>query len=81
MAGYEVVLELEAQPLTEGDGLGRDCRRSRKIGKEKQEGQSIIKVSQSVDEGRISLFYDVVKRYFCCAVPLQSSGITNFPPR
>lgn len=57
----QVVLELVAEALTERDGLRRNMVGGGKGCEKEEKRQSIIKITEGIDKGRVALFNDMVQ--------------------
>lgn len=80
VGGDQVVLELEAQPLAEGDGLGWYGGGRGQTGEEEEEREGIVQISECVDKGRIALLDDVIEGYTGLCGLLQSRRIADLAP-
>lgn len=72
------MLELVTQTLAEGNSLGRNVLVGGKSSEEEQQRESIIKVTQSIDEGGIALLDNMVEGELGGVVLLEARSVADF---
>jgi hypothetical protein len=72
------VLELVTKTLAERNGLGGNMVCGGKGGEEEEKRQSVIKITESIDEGRVALLNDMVEGESWGVVLFEASSIADF---
>jgi hypothetical protein len=74
----QVVLELVAETLAERNGLGGNMVGGGKGGEEEEKRKSVVEITESIDEGRVTLLNDMVEGEFRGVVLFKARSIADF---
>jgi|SRR5213592_1533201 hypothetical protein len=75
------MLKFETQALAAGDHLGGHRRSRGEIRKEEEHREAVVKVTQSIDESRVSISNDMVEGITWLSSFLRSGRIALEPAR
>ena len=72
------MLELVAETLAERNGLGGNMVAGGKGGEEEEKRQSVVEITEGIDEGRVALLNDMVEGESRGVVLFKAGSITDF---